>query len=701
MLDGLYKPGAVAVIGASKNPLSIGYRVLANLRDYHFNGPIYPVNPKERSVAGFRAYKSVLDIPDDVDLVNISIPAKFVPQSIEECGRKGVKFAVVHSGGFREAGAEGAKLEEAVVATARKYGVRIYGPNSQGVMNSDPEVSLYANFTFTPMKEGDISILAQSGGVGELINLHLEEVGIGFRFYASNGNASDISIDEILEYFGRDEKTRVIALYVEHLEDPARFVEIASEITPRKPILCIKAGTSAEGARAISSHTGALMGRDTMSDVLLERAGIIRCHSQEQMVQAAIALSRQPLPKGNRVAIVTNAGGPAIQATDEAIARGLVLSSLSPETKKRLAAKVSPMSSLGNPVDLTATAGPEEFGHAVETLLADPEVDALLLSMVTPFFVDNEGILRKVTAALQEKPVSTVASYLTNRERWGHVVDAARKAGIPVYDYPETAAAALALMSRYAQIRARVRGDVEIFPCDDDRVQKILGQSNPGDFLPFLDAFEILRCCGIAHVPTAKYESLADLAKEAHGFLYPAVLKADVRGVSHKTEAGAVVLGIDDSETLLAHAQEMERKFPGPKFFAVQPMAKSDRELIVGVKRAGNAGAAIMVGMGGIFAEVVEDVRFGLVPVTRYDVRRMIEGLRCYPILAGARGEKPVDLEAVEEIALQLSQLAHRHPEIEEIDLNPVAVSPDREKTMALDVRMKLGGKRCRQDGSI
>ncbi|MFH1435922.1 MAG: acetate--CoA ligase family protein [Pseudomonadota bacterium] len=693
MLDGLYRPGAIAVIGASKKTLSIGYRVLANIIDNKFTGPIFPVNPKEDSILDLKAYKSVLDIPQEVDLANISIPAKFVPAAMDECGRKGIKFAIIHTAGFKEVGPEGAKLESTVLEIARKYGMRVYGPNSQGVMNSDPGVSLYANFTFTPMKPGSISILAQSGGVAELLNLKLEEAGAGFRMYGSNGNASDISIDELLEYFGQDEETKAILLYVESFQDPARFVEVASAITPKKPILAIKAGTSAEGAKAITSHTGALMGRDTITDVLFERAGVIRFSRMEELVQAAIAFSRQPLPRGNKVTIVTNAGGPAIQATDEAVSRGMELSALSDGTKAKLRENLNPMSSVNNPVDMTATAGPKEFGGTIRTLLEDPEVHSLLLSMVTPFFVDNEGVVKEVIASLEGALIPTVGMYLTNRKNWGHIIDEAKNAGIPVYDYPETAAMVLSAMSRYVEARGRDRGQVETFDIDKGKAAGIIAgaRRDASGFIPLLSAFDVMKSYGIPCCETRRLGGLDELEKAAGDLPFPLALKADIEGVVHKTEAGAVVLGIDGKDSLLAEAGKIADRFKGKKIsFIMQPQLEARNEVIMGLSRAGDAGAIVMIGTGGIFTEIMQDAQFRLVPITRPDARDMIKNLKGYGLLAGARGRRPVDFTLLEDMLLRLSQMASEQPGIEEVDLNPVFASADRDKTVAVDVRIKV-----------
>ncbi|MBW2261671.1 MAG: acetate--CoA ligase family protein [Deltaproteobacteria bacterium] len=694
MLDGLYKPRAVAVIGASTKTLSIGYRVLENLRMHDFRGPIFPINPRERSVRSFRCYRSVLEVPDEIDLANICIPAKFVPKAVEECGEKGIKFVIIHSAGFREVGEKGQALENEVLETARRYGIRIYGPNSQGVMNSDPEVSLYANFTFTPMKPGNISILAQSGGVAELLNLNLERIGVGFRMYGSNGNASDISIDELLEYFGSDDETRVIMLYVESFQDPQRFVEVASAITPHKPILAIKSGTSEEGARAITSHTGALLDVDTSTDVIFEKAGVIRFHTQEDLVQAAVAFSRQPPPRGNTVTVVTNAGGPAIQATDQAMALDLGLTKLSGKTQQALRECLNPMSSVRNPVDTTATAGPDEFGPIMKILADDPDVHSLLLTLVTPFFVDNMGVAEQITGALEGCGKPVVATYMTN-ENWAHVIQKVRDAGIPVFDYPETAARVLAAMARYVAIRDRDPGEAETLEVDADAARKVLADAKPsGDgFLPAADVTRLLAAYSISLARSVRSTSGSGAAGAASDLRFPVVLKVDHEDVVHKTDEGGVVLDIPDAGALERAVAEMDTRFAGRSIapaYVVQEFLTGGREVIMGLKDAAGAGTMIMIGTGGIYTEVLRDAQFRLAPLTRTDARSMIAALKGHSILAGTRGEPSVDMESLEDILLKLGQMAGDLPEIVEMDLNPVLAFAEPGRTAVVDARIRV-----------
>ncbi|MDH5742921.1 MAG: CoA-binding protein, partial [Candidatus Aminicenantes bacterium] len=493
MLDALFKPKSVAIVGASNNPLSIGHIVMQNLLDHNFKGPIYPINPKSRFIKSFRAYASVSEVPDEVDLVNISIKNTLVPHVLEDCGKKGVKFAIVHTAGFKEVGEEGLQLERQIVEIAHKYGMRIYGPNSQGIQNSDPEISVYANFTFVPMFPGNISIVAQSGGVGETLKLHLYRIGKGIRMYSSFGNEADVSMNEIIDYYGQDEDTKVIMVHIETFKDPAGFLEVASRVTQRKPILALKTGKTSEGTKAVASHTGSLIEQETIADVIFKKAGVLRFHSQQDMIDAAIAFSSQPVPKGDRVCIVTNTGGPGIIAVDECVAAGLQLARLSSKTKNTLKKLVFQEAIVSNPVDVVATAGPDQYGGTVEALLKDPDIDSLLLVFVTAPFVDCEGIARKLgeIGKTAEKPI--VCQVITI-EKWQEVIRLIRKSGIPVYDYAETAARVLSAMTEYGKVSVKKPPAYKKFKVDKTKAGSIFKRYKRKEvFLPQLDVFEILK----------------------------------------------------------------------------------------------------------------------------------------------------------------------------------------------------------------
>jgi acyl-CoA synthetase (NDP forming) len=691
MLDSLFKPKSVAIIGASNNPLSIGHIVITNLLNHGFKGPIYPINPKSKYIKSFRAFPSVTEVPDDVDLVNISIKNTLVPQVIEECGKKGVKFAIVHTAGFKEVGEQGLELEKQIVDIAHKYGMRIYGPNSQGIQNSDPDVSVYANFTFVPMFPGNISIVAQSGGVGETLKLHLYKVGMGIRMYSSFGNEADVSMNEIIDYYGQDEGTRVIMVHIETLKDPAGFLEVASRITSKKPILALKSGKTSEGAVAVASHTGSLLEQDTLTDVIFQKSGVLRFHSQEEMVEAAIGFSTQPVPKGDRVVIVTNTGGPAIISVDEAISAGLKLAELSPETKEVLGKLLFTEAIVSNPVDVVATAGPEQYGGTVETLLKDPHIDSLLLNFVTPPFVDCEGVARKLSeiGKIAEKPIVCVVMTI---EKWAEVVRLIRESGIPVYDFPETASKVLSSMTRYSQMIQKEAPFYKKYDVDREKTESVISRHRGQEkFIPQADVFEILRSYGIPTVITARVRKKDELEGAAAKVGYPLVLKVDSEEIVHKTEVGGVELDLKEREALDTTFEAMSRKFEKEKpGFILQEYLKDGKEVIMGAKANEGLQPTIMFGLGGIFVETLKDVVFRLAPLSEDDAWEMARSIKAYPLLEGTRGEKGVDLEKLVEIMIRFSQLVSDFPEIGEIDLNPVFAFEPGKGALVVDARLRV-----------
>jgi acetyltransferase len=691
MLDALFKPRSVAIIGASNNPLSIGHIVMQNLLDHDFKGPIYPVNPKSKSIKSFRAYPSVKDIPDEIDLVNISIKNTLVPYVLEDCGKKGVKFAIVHTAGFKEVGEEGQELERRIVEIAHKYGMRIYGPNSQGIQNSDPGISVYANFTFVPMFPGNISIVAQSGGVGETLKLHLYRIGKGIRMYSSFGNEADVSMNEIIDYYGQDEETKAIMIHIETFKDPAGFLEVASRVTKKKPILALKTGRTSEGTKAVASHTGSLIEQETVADVIFKKSGVLRFFSQQDMIDAAVAFSSQPVPKGDRVVIVTNTGGPGIIAVDECVAAGLKLAELSTKTKNALKKLVFKEAIVSNPVDVVATAGPEQYGGTVDALLKDPHIDSLLLVFVTAPFVDCEGIARKLgeIGKTAKKPV--VCQVITI-EKWAEVIRLIRDSGIPVYDYAETAARVLSTMTEYGRIKLSKHPTYKKYRIKKTEAGSIIKRyKGKGRFLPQSEVFEILEAYRIPGVKTVSFKRQGELERAAQEINFPMVLKVDAEKIVHKTEAGGVALNIKDNKALRKAFQKMARKFAEVKpRYILQQFVEGGKEIIMGVK--GNEGLqpTIMFGLGGIFVETFKDVQFRLAPLSQEDALDMIHSIKGYPLLAGTRGEKAVDIEKLAEILLRLSQLASDFPEVEEMDLNPVLALEKGKGAVVVDARIKI-----------
>ena len=691
MLDALFRPRSVAIVGASNNPLSIGHIVMQNLLDHDFKGPIYPINPKSPYIKSFKAYKSVSEIPDEVDLVNISIKNTIVPFVLEDCGKKGVKFAIVHTAGFKEVGEEGLALEKQIVEIAHKYGMRIYGPNSQGIQNSDPEVSVYANFTFVPMSPGNISIVAQSGGVGETLKLHLYNIGKGIRMYSSFGNEADVSMNEIIDYYGQDEETKVIMVHIETLKDPAGFLEVASRVTKKKPILALKTGRTSEGAVAVASHTGSLMEQDTLADAIFEKSGVLRFYSQEDMIDAAVGFSNQPVPPGERIVIVTNTGGPAIIAVDEAIAAGLKLASLSPKTKKILSELVFKEAIISNPVDVVATAGPDQYGGTVEALLKDPNIDSVLLVFVTAPFVDCEGIARKI-GELGKTSKKPIVCQVMTIEKWENVIRLIRGGGVPVYDFAETASRTLSAMTRYGKITTRKAPTYKKYKSDKTKAKAIIKKhKGKGKFIPQDDVFDILGCYGIPAVKTVRIKKESELANAAKRVGFPLVLKVDAEEIVHKSDVGGVVLDIKNEKALKTAFTKMAAKFKKEKpAFILQEFRKGGKEVIVGIM--GNEGLAptMMFGLGGVFVETMKDVTFRLAPLSVEDAHSMINAIKGYPVLEGVRGEKAVDTGKLAEILIRLSQLGSDFHEIAEMDINPVLAFAKGKGAVVVDARIKI-----------
>jgi acetate---CoA ligase (ADP-forming) len=690
MLDGLFRPRSIAIIGASNNPFSIGHIVIRNLLEHHFKGPIFPINPKERSIACLKCFKSVLDVPDEIDLVNISVNYKLVPGVIEECGRKGVKFGIVHTAGFKEVGPEGKRREEEMVALAHKHGMRLFGPNSQGAQNSDPEICSYANFTFVPMKPGNISIIAQGGGMGEMLKLHLHKVGLGHRLYCSYGNECDLTMPEILEYYGQDPGTAVILMQTESFKDPAAFLRVASAITPRKPILAIKAGRTREGSVAVSSHTGTLVDQAAMASAMYRRAGVVEFHDSDEMIKAGIALSMQPVPRGRRIGIITNTGGPGIQAVDEAVEQGLTLARWSEAGRQRLKESLYAEASLGNPVDVVATAGPDHYFAAADTLLKEEGVDLVLVFFVTAPFVDIDGIAVRLKEAMTgaTKPIVVVVETI---DKWGGLIQRLRASGIPVYEFAEDGSRALAAMARYGELKARQEEAPPELSYDQQTARTIVERyRGKNAYLPQIDAFTLLAAYGIP-IPRVARIAGDDWSAAAARVGYPCVLKVDGPAVVHKSDEGGVRLGLADAGSLKAAFEEMRARFAGREVsYLLQEQRPAGRELIIGAKAAPGLGSLVLFGLGGIFVEVMKDVTISLAPLSRSEARRALREIRGYPVLEGLRGQKGVDLAAVEDLLLRASRLAADFPEIVEMDLNPIFAYPAGTPPSAVDVRMKI-----------
>jgi len=693
MLDALFRPRSVAVIGASNRRLTIGYRIVENLVESGFKGPIFPINPTAPYIKNFIAYKDILDVPLEVDLAHLIVKNTQVPDEIEKCGKKGVKVVIVNTAGFGEVGPEGVRLQEKMMAVAKKYGVRVFGPNCQGVMNSDPEVRAYCNFTFTSMVEGSISVMSQSGGVGEVINNRLYELGLGFRMYASYGNQADINVTEILEYWGKDPGTKVILLHIETLQDAAGFAEVAREITKRKPILAMKTGRTKLGAKAVSSHTGGMMEVDTTTSLLLEKCGILTFNDEEELCQAARALSQLPMAEGNRVGIITNTGGPGIIVTDELSERGCELAEISEASRDTLKGSLYPEASLANPIDVLATATPEHYKLTAETLMSDPGVDIVFVNFITPFFVDTESVARGLTEVAKNASKPMVACVMTEKESWKETLRIFNEGGIPTFDMPEMAAKVAVAVARYAALQQRQDAPPLVYnDVDTKAAAQLISKTRLSgrSFMAQADAFSLLAAYGL---PVPAYTQTGDLdgaLAAAAEIGYPVTMKVEAEDVVHKSDAGGVALDIKDDAELTAAFKQMMENFPGASCF-IQKFLDPGIEVMVGANRETEGlGHVVAFGLGGIFVEVMKDVVFRLNPLSADDIEAMITGIKGYPILKGIRGRAGVDIEKLREVIARVAMLLHNHEEIDEMDLNPIFAYPEGRDPGIVDVRIKL-----------
>ncbi|MDO8804634.1 MAG: acetate--CoA ligase family protein [Elusimicrobiota bacterium] len=691
-LDFLFKPKSVAVIGASNRPLTIGHQILRNLSDSGYKGAVYPVHPVEDTILGLKTYKSILDVPGGVDVAHIVVKNTLVPATLEECGRNFVKAAIINTAGFSEAGAEGIALENKIIKIAAKAKIRVFGPNCQGIINSDPGVRAYCNFTFTKLTRGAISVAAQSGGVGEVIIQRLNSLGSGFRMYASNGNAADISIPEIMNYWADDEETKVIIIHLESLADPEEFMEIASRVGRKKPVLAIKTGRTAEGARAVVSHTGRLMGSGIPIELMLEKCGVVSFNDQDELCQAAIAFAAQPLPKGKRVAIVTNTGGHGVIAVDGCVEAGLLIPPLPDNTREALQNGLFPEAATRNPVDVLATARPEHYSLALGELMKDSGTDSILVNFITPFFVDCESVAREIVKACAGKEKTVAAVIMTDKAQQGNTLQIIKESGIPVYDFPETAAKVLGAMSRMSEYRNRSR---EVFApfkdVDKTAVRSVISAAlkEKRTILGARECAIILDSYGIPRAPSENCGNLQECLSAAGKIGFPVVLKIDSADVVHKTEAGGVVLNICDEKELAAGFNGMKSLASRPRFL-VQKQLPAGIEIIAGAHAVAGVGHVVMFGLGGVYVEVLKDVVFQFAPLSRQAAQRMVASIKCHAILEGFRGKEGADTEKLAEILIRLSQLVTDIPEIAELDLNPIFAYRDPSRTAAADMRIKI-----------
>ena len=695
MLHKFFNPGSVAVIGASRNPEKLGHSVLSNIIEGGYEGRLYPINPKADKILGLKAYRSVLDIPHPVDLAVIVIPYRFVPAVLEECGKKDVPAVVVISAGFREAGREGLERERDLIEIAERYEMRLIGPNCLGVI--DTNTPLNASFAAGMPPAGPIAFMSQSGALGTAV-LDIAMAGrIGFSKFVSLGNKADVSETDLLEAWADDPSSRVILVYVEGVPDGQRFIQVARRVTRQRPVVAIKSGVTKSGSRAVSSHTGSLAGSEVAYKAAFAQAGVIRATSMEALFDYALAFAYQPLPRGDRVGIVTNAGGPGILATDALERAGLEIPRLSSETAKSLEDHLPGAASVANPVDVLGDALADRYERAMQLVSADPKVDSLLV-ILTPQAMTEIEETAKAVGRLAQNVDKPVLGCFMGEARIGVGVEVLRQYGVPNYSFPERAAAALAAMSAYRNEKERPTFQPE--PCVEraPAVRELFnrvraeGRVSIGD----AEAWTVLTSYGFS-VPRSRLAQTAEEAVEiAEEIGYPVVLKIASPDILHKTDVGGIRLDlrsandVRDAFDLIVYRSG--RYVPGAHIWGcqVQQMVPGGREVLLGMSRDPQFGPLVAFGLGGIYVEALKDVSFRVAPFSRREADEMIREIRSYPLLEGVRGEQPADHEAMVDALLRISRLVTDFPEILELDINPLVVFEEGRGAMAIDMRLVL-----------
>ncbi|MBI2963540.1 MAG: GNAT family N-acetyltransferase [Deltaproteobacteria bacterium] len=696
----LLRPRSVAVVGASRRPGSIGHTLVANLRQGGFRGAIYPVNPQAREIDGLRCHPSLAAIGAAVDLVVVAVPPPAVAAAVGAAAQAGAAGVVVISAGFAEASSEGRDAQQQLRELVRGTGMRLVGPNCLGILNTDPEIALNATFAPGTPPIGNLGALSQSGALGLALLDLARERGLGVSSFVSVGNKADVSGNDLLCYWLEDPRTAVVLLYLESFGNPRKFARLAPELARRKPIVAVKAGRSAVGRRAASSHSGALASLDVAVDALFEQAGVIRADTTEQLFDVAALLATQPLPPGPRVAVVTNAGGPGILFADAAEGRGLEFPSLAAPTVERLRGFLPRHASLANPIDMIASAGPEEYARAIELVGADPNVDALVaINVPTPQAAPNDvarAIARGAAAIDARKPVLSV--FVTSQ----HVApaDAERRGRIPVYRFPENAVLSLAAAERYASWRRRPRGEVwQLDRTAHSAIRAVVDRAAAQGGSGWLSARDVAMLLLASGVDTAAAEqaAAADAVATAERLGYPLVAKAVASGVLHKSDVGGVILGLrsarDVAEAVRSLEERMTRAGARLEGVLLQREVRGGIEALVGVTVEPTFGPLVACGFGGRLVEVVNDVAFRLTPVSDVDAREMIDGLRLRRLLEGFRGAPPGDREALVELVRRVSALVEAAPEIAELDLNPVLVLEPGRGAVVVDARIRIAAQ--------
>ncbi len=696
-LDKIMKPKSIAVIGASTKEHTIGSDIMKRLQEYDFNGKIYPVNPKGGIIEGLQAYTSVSEIPGEVDLAIIVVNAKFVLDTIDQCHAKGIKGLCIITAGFKETGKEGAEAEKALLAKVREYGMRCVGPNCLGVVNTHPDVRMDGCFAESLPERGNIGFVSQSGALGGGILNILKDLNLGFAQFISIGNQADVNAETAMEYWENEEDVEQILLYMESIQNPANFRKLASRISKKKPILALKAGRSAAGASAASSHTGSLAGADKAANALLSQSGVIREYSLKNLFSTAKVFANCPIPKGDRVAIITNSGGPGIMATDAVCEYGMQMAKISDATKDKLRSFLPSAASVKNPIDMIASAPIEHYKQTLETVIADENVDMIMV-IYLPFLglkdIDVAKAVMEIKAQYPQKPV--IGVFMTKSEFFTALSD--MNVNMPFFMYAEEAADGFNRLNQQRKWMERPEGKIPCYDVDRAKVESIIkGSLSEGRAqLTTLESIDVLQAYGIRACKYGLATNEEEVVSLGNSIGYPVVMKMTSKTTSHKTDVGGVVVNIKSEEQLrreykgLLERLEAKGLLEGLEGVIIQEMVKGSREMVCGIATDPQYGPMMMFGLGGVFVEVMKDVTFRIAPLTDVDADEMIKSVKAYKLLQGARGTTPAQIDQIQETLLRLSQLVSDFKFIDELDINPLLISETTGEGIAVDGRIKV-----------
>jgi acetyl coenzyme A synthetase (ADP forming)-like protein len=702
-IESMFSPTSIAVLGASNRKGSVGNAVMTNIISGGFAGKLNPVNPSSETILGLKCYRNILEIAEAIDIAIIITPSKVVPQLLEECGKKRVKAAVIISAGFKEIGEQGKILEDKIKSVAKSYGIRILGPNCIGFINTDPTVSLNASFTKGMPKSGDIALVSQSGAICVAMLEYAKMRNIGFSKVFSTGNKADLNENDLLTFFANDDTTKVILMYIEDLVDGRKFIEIASRITgdseKRRPILALKVGESAIGARSIASHTGALAGSQEAYKAIFAQSGVLRVETLEELFDYAMAFAYQPIPKyGGGIAVVSNAGGPATIIADESSKYNLKFAKLIGNTISELSKILPKTASLTNPIDIIGDADHTRYESTLRTILKDPSVDSCII-VSTPQMMLNMELLADVTIKInnefKEKTILSCMMAVAGIENALARLDVNK---IPQYSFPESATRAIAAMKEYSSWVVRPRTHVKTFEVSKDDVRRVFDKvrTQSRNYLHEIEAMEVLKSYGF-QIPKSQLATTEDeCAKLSEEIGYPVVLKVSSPDIVHKTDVGGVELNLKNTsevrDAFRRIIENVKRFKDGAKIqgVSVQEFITNDKEMIIGMKRDPQFGPLLMFGLGGIYVEIFRDVSFRLAPIKELGALHMIESTKASKLLGGVRGEKPYDIRSIVEYLERMSQLAMDFSEIQEIDINPLLVFEQGKGSKVVDARIVI-----------